>query len=217
MTEIRVLVADDHAVLRAGLKLLIGTQADMVVVGEAGDFMSVRECILNLRPNVVVLDLSMPGGNAVQVIEDLSREIPGTRLVILTMHDDASMFRAAFNAGAAGYVVKSAADTELLTAIRTVAAGGTFVNLPGNRQLQQISPYKYDVDHLKALECLSVREKEVLSLVAQGHTKQAVADRLVLSVKTVESYRSRLMAKLNLHTRAELTQFALTSGLMRTD
>lgn len=102
MTEIRVLVADDHAVLRAGLKLLIGTQADMVVVGEAGDFISVRECILNLRPNVVVLDLSMPGGNAVQVIEDLSREIPGTRLVILTMHDDASMFRAAFNAGAVG-------------------------------------------------------------------------------------------------------------------
>lgn len=113
-------------------------------------------------------------------------------------------------------VVKSAADTELLTAIRTVAAGGTFVNLPGNRQLQ--GPlYKYDVDHLKALECLSVREKEVLSLVAQGHTNQAVADRLVLSVKTVESYRSRLMAKLNLHTRAELTQFALMLGLMRTD
>ena len=217
MTEIRVFVADDHAVLRAGLKLLIGTQADMVVVGEAGDFPSARESILKLLPNVVVLDLSMPGGNAVQVIEDLSRDIPETRLVILTMHDDASMFRAAFTAGAAGYVVKSAADTELLTAIRTVAAGGTFVNLPGNPKLPQASSQKYDADQLKTLECLSVREKEVLTLVAQGHTNQAVADRLVLSVKTVESYRSRLMAKLSLHTRAELTQFALTSGLMQTE
>jgi len=123
MTEIRVLIADDHAVLRSGLKLLIRTQPDMVVVGEAGDFPSARKKIIELRPNVVTLDLSMPGGDAVKVIEDLTREIPETRLVILTMHDDASMFRAAFAAGAAGYVVKSAADTELLTAIRTVAAG----------------------------------------------------------------------------------------------
>lgn len=216
MTEIRVLIADDHAVLRSGLKLLISTQADMVVVGEAGDFHGVREKILELRPNVVTLDLSMPGGDAVKVIEDLSREIPETRIVILTMHDDASMFRAAFGAGAAGYVVKSAADTELLTAIRTVAAGRSFVNLPGNpglpspESLQNINTFDQE-----ALESLSTREHEVLTLVAQGHTNQAIADRLFLSVKTVESYRSRLMGKLNLGTRAELTQFALKSGLMQ--
>jgi len=214
MAEIRVLVADDHAVLRAGLKLLIGTQADMVVVGEAGDFISARQSILNLRPDVVVLDLSMPGGNAVEVVEDLSREIPETRLVILTMHDDASMFRAAFTAGAAGYVVKSAADTELLTAIRTVAAGGTFVNLPGNSGLPMVAYDHEDSDHRRALELLSAREHEVLIFVAEGHTNQAIADRLLLSVKTVESYRSRLMTKLNLHTRAELTQFALKTGLI---
>lgn len=218
MTEIRVLIADDHAVLRSGLKLLISTQHDMVVVGEAGDFPTAREKIIELRPNVVTLDLSMPGGDAVKVIEDLTRVLPETRLVILTMHDDASMFRAAFAAGAAGYVVKSAADTELLTAIRTVAAGRTYVNLPGNPGLplpeasQNINTFDQ-----KALESLSAREHEVLTMVAQGHTNQAIADRLFLSVKTVESYRSRLMSKLNLGTRAELTQFALKSGLMQVE
>jgi len=218
MTEIRVLIADDHAVLRSGLKLLISTQADMVVIGEAGDFLTARQKIIELRPDVVTLDLSMPGGDAVKVIKDLTREIPETRLVILTMHDDASMFRTAFAAGAAGYVVKSAADTELLTAIRTVAAGRTFVNLPGNPGLplpgssQNINAFDQN-----ALQSLSMREHEVLTLVAQGHTNQAIADRLFLSVKTVESYRSRLMSKLNLGTRAELTQFALKSGLMQAE
>jgi len=138
--------------------------------------------------------------------------------VILTMHDDASMFRAAFAAGAAGYLVKSAADIELLMAIRIVAAGRSYVNLPGKPELPGIasSPNIRDHDH-KALESLSAREHEVLTLVAQGHTNQALADRLFLSVKTVESYRSRLMGKLNLPTRAELTQFALKTGLMQMD
>ncbi len=216
MAEIRVFIADDHAVLRSGLKLLISTQADMVVVGEAGDFAAACEKIIELRPDVVTLDLSMPGGDAIKVIDDLTRKFPETRLLILTMHDDASMFRAAFAAGAAGYVVKSAADTELLTAIRTVAAGRTFVNLPGNPGVP-VLPTVHDINSFdqKALESLSAREHEVLTLVAQGHTNQAIADRLFLSVKTVESYRSRLMSKLNLSTRADLTQFALKSGLMQ--
>lgn len=138
--------------------------------------------------------------------------------MILTMHDDAFMFRAAFAAGAAGYLVKSAADTELLTAIRIVAAGRSYVDLPGKPELPGIasSPNIRDHDH-KALESLSAREHKVLTLVAQGHTNQAIADRLFLSVKTVESYRSRLMGKLNLPTRAELTQFALKTGLMQMD
>ncbi len=220
MNEIRVLIADDHAVLRSGLKLLINTQPDMKVIGESGDFLSTREKTLELQPDVVTLDLSMPGGNAVQLIEDLTKEVPATRLLILTMHDDASMFRTAFAAGAAGYIVKSSADTELLTAIRTVAAGRSFVSLPGNVDMSApkinagVEPA--DPDH-EALDSLSQRESEVLTLVAQGHTNQAIADRLYLSVKTVESYRSRLMAKLNLSTRAELTQFALKSGLLQSE
>lgn len=142
--------------------------------------------------------------------------------MILTMHDDASMFRAAFAAGAAGYLVKSAADIELLMAIRIVAAGRSYVNLPGKPELPGIASSPNIRDHTrnhddKALESLSAREHEVLTLVAQGHTNQALADRLFLSVKTVESYRSRLMGKLNLPTRAELTQFALKTGLMQMD
>ncbi len=215
MTEIRVLIADDHGVLRTGLKLLLSTQADMKVVGEAGDFLVTREKIHELKPDVVTLDLSMPGGDPIKVIETLSREAPETRLVVLTMHDDVAMLRATFAAGAAGYVVKSAADTDLLNAIRTVAAGGSYLNLPGNPVLpSQLPTQKVDAIDRQALESLSAREHEVLSLVAQGHTNQAIADRLFLSIKTVESYRSRLMGKLNLGTRAELTQFALKTGLM---
>lgn len=216
MTEIRVLIVDDHAVLRSGLKLLIDTQADMKVVGEAGDISATHEKIIELRPDVVTLDLSMPGGDAVRLIEQLTRKVPSTRLLVLTMHDDLSMFRAAIAAGAAGYLVKSAADTELLTAIRAVAAGRSFVSLPGNVNLTSPnSPAAEDAFEHAALNTLSTREHEVLKMVAQGHTNQAIADRLFLSVKTVESYRSRLMSKLKLGTRAELTQFALKHRLLQ--
>jgi two-component system response regulator NreC len=218
MAEIRVLIADDHAVLRSGLKLLINTQADMEVIGEAGDFRTTREKVFELHPDVVTLDLSMPGGDAVRVIEELTRALPETRLLILTMHDDAAMFRTAIAAGAAGYIVKSSADTELLTAIRTVAAGRSFVSLPGNPgPTVPEAPPSPGLGHQEGLDSLSKREYEVLTLIAQGHTNQAIADRLYLSVKPVESYRSRLMAKLNLTTRAELTQFALKSGLLQSE
>ena len=218
MAEIRVLIADDHAVLRSGLTLLINTQSDMKVIGEAGDFRTTREKVLELHPDVVTLDLSMPGGDAVRLIEGLTKETPDSRLLVLTMHDDASMFRMAIAAGAAGYIVKSAADTELLTAIRTVAAGRSFVSLPGNTVPSgPESPPVLETFEQEALNSLSTREREVLTLVAAGHTNQAIADRLYLSVKTVESYRSRLMTKLNLGTRAELTQFALRLGLLQSE
>ena len=196
-----MLIVDDHAVLRSGLKLLINTQDDMKVVGEAGDINSTQEKIIELRPDVVTLDLSMPGGDAVRLIEKLTHNVPATRLLILTMHDDASMFCAAIAAGAAGYLVKSAADTELLTAIRAVAAGRSFVSASVNPNLTSPDSPAIDetFDHV-ALNSLSAREHEVLTMVAQGHTNQAIADRLFLSVKTVESYRSRLMSKLNLGT-----------------
>ena len=218
MHQIQVLIADDHALLRSGLRLLIDTQSDMKVIGEAGDFRTAREKAVELHPDVVTLDLSMPGGDGISVIEDLTKHLPGTRLLIVTMHDDASMFRAVFAAGAAGYVVKSAADTELLTAIRAVAAGRSFVSLPGNAELPLPEcPPGADAHDQAELKSLSTREHEVLTMVAQGHTNQAIADQLFLSVKTVESYRSRLMAKLNLGTRAELTQFALKHGILRSE
>lgn len=216
MTDIRVFIADDHAVLRSGLRLLIGTQPDMKVIGEAGDFLTAHKTIVELLPDVVTLDLSMPGGDALRLIESLSREAPATKLLVLTMHDDASTFRRALVAGAAGYIVKSAADTELLSAIRAVAAGRSFVSLPGNADLPIPGvPASEDAHDRILLQSLSDREREVLTMIAQGHTNKEIADRLFLSVKTVESYRSRLMSKLHLGTRAELTQFALKHGLLK--
>ena len=216
MTEIRVLIADDHTLMRSGLKMLISTQPDLIVVGEAGDFPTARERIAELHPHVVTMDLSMPGGDAVHEIKELARDFPDVRILVLTMHDDSTMLQAVFSAGAIGYLVKSAADTELLTAIRTVAAGRSYINLPGNPGVPvPRSGFLLDSEDRKSLESLSARENEVLAFVAQGHTNQAIADRLFLSVKTVESYRSRLMTKLNLGSRAELTQFAVRTGLLQ--
>lgn len=210
MAKIRVFIADDHAVLRAGLRLLINTQPDLEVIGDAGDLLATRDAVRSLRPDVLTLDLSMPGGNPLRVIEQLRQELPDLRVLVLTMHDEPAQYRLAVAAGAAGYVVKAAADTELLAAIRTVAAGRSYacvsLNSPRDAETLPQSP--------QSLNDLSCREREVLQYVAQGHTSQAIADRLYLSVKTIESYRARVMAKLGLHNRAELTQFALSVGLL---
>lgn len=212
MSKTRVLVADDHAVLRTGLRLLINTQRDMEVVGEAADHQQALNKARELKPDVVTLDLSMPGGTGAMVIRALVEQLPQTRVVVLTMHDDPAYFRAAMAAGALGYVVKKAADTELLDAIRCVARGRVFT------QAELTNDNR--VDRSKAqpaqspLNTLSDREREVLVLIAQGHTNQAIADQLQLSVKTIESYRARMMSKLGLRSRAEMTQLAMDTGLL---
>ena len=215
MARTRILVADDHAVLRSGLKLLINSQPDMHVVGEAGSHEEALRKARELKPDVMTLDLTMPGGTGVSVIESLSRECPQIRVVVLTMHDDAAYFRVAMAAGAYGYVVKQSADTELLDAIRCVARGKLYtqVQLATASDRPAISPGS-PKGSTNLISTLSDREREVLTMVAQGHTNQAVADRLDLSVKTVESYRARLMTKLGLHNRAELTQLAMEAGLL---
>lgn len=215
MSKIRVMVADDHAVLRSGLKLLINSQADMLVVGEAGAQDEALRKARELKPDVLTLDLSMPGGTAVKVIETLSRECPLTRVVVLTMHDDAAYFRVAMAAGAFGYVVKQSADSELLDAIRCVAKGKLYtqVQLAGGA-LRTSLPTGPTKGKNGVLSTLSEREREVLTMIAKGHTNQAVADQLDLSVKTVESYRARLMLKLGLNSRAELTQLAIEAGIV---
>ncbi len=212
--RIRVLIADDHAVMRAGLRLLLESQADMQVVAECGNHQEVLAALERHRGGVdiVTLDLSMPGGSAGVLIEDIVRTHPGTGVVVLTMHDDASHARRALAAGARGYVVKSAADRELLAAIRAVADGQTHTGQTVGGQ--RLADPKRPVGGGSPLDTLSEREREVLVLVAQGHTNQQIADRLYLSVKTIESYRSRLMAKLGLTNRAELTKFTLDAGLM---
>lgn len=212
--RIRVLIADDHAVMRSGLRLLLESQGDMQVVDECGTHHEVLQA-LGRSPggiDVVSLDLSMPGGSPGGLIEDIVRGHPGIGVVVLTMHDDASHARRALAAGARGYVVKSAADRELLAAIRAVADGRTHVgHAVGGEKL--VDP-KRPPGGGSPLDTLSEREREVLVLLAQGHTNQQIADRLYLSVKTIESYRARVMTKLGLTNRAELTTFALESGLM---
>ncbi len=218
MPKIRVLLADDHAVLRAGLRLLLHTQPDMEVVGEAGDFPEAVRLTSSARPDVLILDLTMPGGNGIQTIERIVKESPQPRILVLTMHDDPSYLRAALAAGAAGYVVKKAADTELLSAVRAVSQGRMFVDLDmSGARMQTILGEKDDGANTATTgpaSTLSPREREVLQILAQGHTNQAVADRLFLSVKTVESYRSRLMQKLKLSTRADLIRYAVEVGLL---
>jgi two-component system response regulator NreC len=217
VTPIRVLIADDHSLLRAGLRMLLGAQNDMDVVGEAADGLEVSRRARELRPDVVLLDLSMPGPRSGNVIREVLRACPKTRVLILTMHDDAAYLRSALSAGAAGYLVKKAADTELLSAIRAVHAGRTFVDLTRTTGLPQPSLPAKVPGQWQPPKNLSRREREVLRLLAQGHSNQQIADKIRLSVKTVETYRTRLSEKLGLKGRAELYRFAAESGILDTD
>lgn len=209
MAKIRVLLADDHAILRAGLRMLLNAQADIEVVAEAADTREALALVGETTPDVLTLDLTMPGGGSIKLIERLREEYPKTKVVVLTMHDDPAYLRAVLAAGGAGFVVKSAADADLLTAIRAAARGRIFVDLKLQEQTEpRISPGKGEA-------CLSPREREVLVFLAKGHTNQEIADRLFLSVKTVETYRARLMEKLGLRTRADLVRYAQEIGLLQ--
>lgn len=213
MAKIRVLLADDHAVLRAGLHHLIDAQPDMEVVGEAGNGQEALRQTKALTPDVLTLDLSMPGGSVIPVIERLRQECPKTRVLVLTMHDDPAYLRTVLAAGGSGYVVKKAAADELLTAIRAVHQGRAFVDLDLG---SGASPTLLDASARSAgtAGVLSQREREVLELLAQGHTNQAIADKLFLSVKTIETYRTRIADKLGLRTRADLVRYALEMGIL---
>jgi len=218
--RIRVLIADDHAILRAGLKLLINAQSDMEVVGEAGDGPATVSQARHLDSDVILLDLVMPGAPGTGIIERLVRLDPRPRILVLTGHDDPASVRSALQAGASGYIVKKAADVELLTAIRAVHQGRTFVDLTrpaeqaGGREVRSASR---DAPVGRQSRPLSRRQVEVLRLLAQGHTNQEAADQLAVSVKTIETYRKRMRDKLGLTSRAELFRFAVQAGLLEAD
>lgn len=216
MTKTRILIADDHALLRSGLRLLIESQADLEIVGESCDLSTTREAVRALRPDILTLDLGMPGGSCLKLIDHLVHEFPRMRILVLTMHDDPAYVRAALAAGAAGYVVKSAVDSQILRAVRTVQSGGIYAEIESDASgVRRVTPASATArDSRSALDLLSEREREVLQWVARGYTSQAIAEKLFLSAKTVESYRARLMAKLGLTNRADLTRLALESGLL---
>jgi two-component system response regulator NreC len=201
--------------------MLINTQPDMEVVGEAADGQEAVQKSLEEKPDIVLMDITMPGGGGLKAIERLRLECPRTRVLILTMHDDVAYLRSALAAGGSGYVVKKAADTELLSAIRAVHQGHTFVDLTsGGGSLQETLENEETGDQPsseKSRNLLSQREREVLTLVAVGYTHQQIAERLSLSVKTVETYRARLVEKLDFRTRADLVRYAIELGLLDAD
>ena len=221
---IRVLIADDHAVLRAGLRLLLDAQPDMVVVGEAETAEQAMSLDADLQPDVVLMDLTLPtrpgDPNTVpaglEAIQRIKAGRPEAQVLALTMHDDEGYLRAVLEAGGAGYVLKQAADTELLSAIRAVWRGGTYLHPEPVQLLLEGAPATLDTQESAgdSYELLSPREQQVLRLIALGHTNQQVADLLGLSVKTVETYKSRLLAKLDLTGRAALVRYALQRGLL---
>ncbi len=211
---IRVLLADDHAVLRSGLRMMIDAQSDMEVVAEADVAERAVSSCLEEKPDVVVLDMAMPGGGTLEAIRTIREKCESTKVVVLTMYDDRGCLSSVLDAGGSGFVAKRAADTALLSAIRTVHEGRSYVDVSlDDRQAPKPPlPPASSAD----LSLLSTREQEVLRLVAHGHTNREIAEKLEIGAKSVDTYRSRLSDKLGLKTRAELVRFALERGLLET-
>jgi DNA-binding NarL/FixJ family response regulator len=215
MTEsIRILLADDHAVLRSGLRLLIDQQDDMQVIGEAGDGREVITVAQQLQPDVILLDINMPHIDGLSALEPLREVAPQARILILTMHDDGDYLRHALQSGASGYVLKQAVDHELLLAIRAVMRGETPIHSAMTSKLFQPGTTINTDGKDNPWGTLSEREHNVLRLVALGYTNSEIGEELFLSVKTVETYRARGMEKLDLKTRAQLVKSALHHGIL---
>lgn len=215
MTKLRVFLADDHAVVREGLKALINAQPEMEVIGEADDGRGACRQIQQLRPDVVVMDVSMPDMNGAQATQELKRTWPNIKVLALTVHEDKGYLRQMLEAGAAGYVLKRAAAEELIHAIRIVAADGVYLDptLAG----KVVGGFVGRPPRKGAAEGgeLSDRETKVVRLIAAGYSNKEIAAQLELSVKTVETYKARSMEKLGLHSRAELVRHALQRGWLQ--
>ncbi len=208
MPRIRIVLADDHEVVRSGLRLLLESEPDLEVVAEAGDVESARRYVRGHHPAVLVLDLNMPGGSTLETIPSIREESPATQIVVLTAHREPALAREALSAGSLGYVLKDAANDELVEAVRAAAVGESFLD-PRLDSLLASEPSGRGPDGL------SEREVGVLRLIALGHTNTKIAEQLYLSVRTVETHRSHIQRKLGLSTRAELVSYALERGLIK--
>ena len=208
---LRVVLVDDHAVVRTGLRLLIDAQDDLEVVAEAGDADAGVRAVRLEKPDVVVLDVTMPGRSGIEALPDVLSAAPDARVLVLSMQDDPSYVREAFASGASGYVLKEAADEEVVDAVREVAAGNRYVHPALGARLVAA---EVEDARRAAEDPLSEREREVLRLLALGHTNQEIAKLLYISVRTAETHRAHIMQKLGLQTRAELVRYALAQGLL---
>lgn len=219
--RIKIFLADDHAVLRSGLTMLLNAEKDMIVVGEAADGRETIERAPKVAPDVVLLDISMPELSGLEVARRLRRSLPQTKVIVLTMHDDEGYLAQFLAAGCSGYVLKKSADTELIAAIRAVASGDTFVCPSMSKALvaRYVSQHTTDTASAKpanvSTDSLTEREEQVLALVAQGYSNKEIADKLFLSVKTIETHKARIMEKLGFSRRAQLVRYAIETGLMQ--
>jgi two-component system, NarL family, response regulator NreC len=214
--KIRVLIADDHALVRTGLRALLDAQPDMEVVGEAEDGLVVESRCRALSPDVVLMDVTMPGRGGIAAVQDVRRASPNARVLVLTMHEDEAYVRLAASAGAAGYVLKRALAGELVSAIRTVHEGGRHAPpelAAAFFEREALPPAGGDTK--AAIHVLSDREREVVGLIALGYTNAEIGHKLCISEKTVESHRAKILSKLGLRTRADLVRFSIEHGLMK--
>ena len=213
--QIRVLVIDDHAILRSGLRMMLNAQVDITVIGEAADGRNGIAEALRLNPDVVLMDITMPDINGIDATREIKRRLPDVRILILTMHENEEYLFQGLRAGASGYILKEAADTELIQAIRTVQSGRFYLSPVA--QTIMVGDYLQRVragEEHDSYHDLTEREREVLKLVAEGYTNNQIAERLVISPKTVDTHRMHVMDKLNLHNRAELVKYAMRRGLL---
>lgn len=212
--ELRVLLVDDHAILRAGLKALLDAEDDLRVVGEAGTGEEAIDLLPHVHPDVVVMDISMPGMGGVEATRRIHERDTPPKVLILTMHGEEEHLLAVLEAGGSGFVRKTSADEDLIKAIRTVAADQVFLYPSAARLLLNGFKVKHDKQEHDPLERLTERERQVLAMTAEGFSSTEIGQKLFISPKTVDTYRSRIMTKLEIHHRSELVRFALRTGLL---
>jgi len=216
MPKIRVLIADDHAILREGIRALLGLCDDMEVVGEAADGVEAIEQCRRLQPDVVLMDIAMPGLGGLEATLEIKKEKPRTKILVLTQYEDREYIRRFLKAGVSGYVLKKAASSELAAAIRAVQRGGLVLDPEvAQEAMEEFRTPSATGRSSDSYDLLTDREKEVLKLVAEGRSNKEVAEALGISVKTAMSHRERLMGKLQLHSRTDLIKFALRKGVIR--
>ena len=214
MTSVRVLLADDHAMMRSGLRLVLDRETDLIVTGETGDGRGAVDWMARHTADVVVMDIAMPGLNGIEATAEITRRYPAAAVVILSMHSDETYILRCLRAGARGYVLKESAETELIAAIRAVCCGKSYFSPKVRRLLQR--EHVEDLRRTGAedrLEQLTAREREVLQLIVEGNTNKEIAGRLFLSVHTVETHRKRILSKLGLRGMAELILYAVRRGV----
>lgn len=214
MNKIRVLLADDHTILRDGIRALLDDQADIEVIGEAEDGLSTVKMVAKLKPDVVIMDIAMPMLNGLEATRQIQRDYPQVRVLILTMHENEEYIRQVLAAGALGYVLKDAAAHDLLGAIRAVYRGEAVLSPAITRLVIEDYLRWGDIRPADISNGLTPREREILQLIAEGYTNKEIAEILSLSVKTIQSHRSNLMSKLDLHDRGELIKYAIQKKII---